>query len=60
MYDLNNLDLTEYEKYSDFKLKYINIELIDMFFDETIKLNTKNKLVYPEMLEVINELKKVI
>ncbi len=57
-YDLNNLSLDEYEKYSDFKLEYIPLNDIEIKLKETEKLNPKNILVYKEILEVVRELKK--
>lgn len=53
-YNLSNTNYDEYEKENDFELKYIKLEDLEGILLESIPDNPKNKIVVPELLEVIN------
>lgn len=57
-YNLDNISLTDNEKNGNFELRYIPLSKVEEELNSTLELNKINKVVVPEMLEVITEYKK--
>ena len=55
-YDLEHASFDKYEKEHNYKLKYIKINEIEKALNDTLNLNEKNKIVYPELIDVIKEI----
>ena len=54
-YHLDELDLDEYEKKGNYKLKYVNLENIEDLLLQTIKDKKINEVIVKEMLMVLKE-----
>ena len=54
-YHLDELDLDEYEKKGNYKLKYVNLENIEDLLLQTIKDKKINEVIVREMLMVLKE-----
>ncbi len=57
--DLSKVNYTENEKKGKFELKKISINTIEKILNENIPSNSKNKIIVPEMIEVIREFLKI-
>ena len=55
-YNLKETSFDEYEKKHNYKLKYIKLDEIEKELEKTINLNEKNKIVYPELIDVLKEI----
>ena len=52
-YNLDNNNLDEYEKENNYELRYVKLDELENALEDSINLNSKNKKVYPEILDVI-------
>lgn len=57
--DLNKVNYTKNEKKGKFEVKKISIDTIEKILIENIPSNSKNKIIVPEMIEVIKEFLKI-
>ena len=55
-YNLKETSFDEYEKKHNYKLKYIKLNEIEKELEKTLNLNEKNKIVYPELIDVLKEI----
>jgi ADP-ribose pyrophosphatase len=55
-FDTGNMDLSENERLNNYTLKYVNLDNFEEFLNETINDNSKNKIVYGEMKDIVKEL----
>lgn len=46
-------NLDEYEKENNYELRYVKLDELENVLEDSINLNSKNKKVYPEILDVI-------
>ena len=56
-YDLNKMNLDEWETEKNFELRYVKLTDFEKVLNETLKDNKKNEIVYPELLEIFKEYK---
>lgn len=56
---LSKTNLTENEKKGNFEVKQISINNIEKILIKNISSNSKNKIIVPEMIEVIKEFIKI-
>lgn len=54
-YDLSRTNYDEYERGCNYTLKYMNINDVINMLNKDINLNRINKIVYPDMIAVLNE-----
>ncbi len=54
-YDISKTNYDEYEINYNYRLEYMNIEDLIKILSRDVNLNSINKLVYPDMLDVLNE-----
>ncbi len=55
--NLENTEYTDHEKEGNFELKYVSLDKIEKVLEESVELNKENKVIVPEMLEVLKEYK---
>ena len=58
-YDLDKIDLDEWEIEQNFELRYVKLDDFEEVLNKTLKDNEKNTIVYPELLKIIDEYKRL-